>query len=447
MPVRDYYGILRRTDGFADIGAFERQPAIATPPAAQTNTVGANVTFSIAAQSGGTNSALTYQWQLNGTNIAGATNNPLTLTNITVAKAGNYRAVVSVGAPVFDTVNSSNAALTVNKQTPIVATVPTTTAIIYGQTIASSTLGSGLVTNAVGATVAGGFTFTTPGIVPKAGSTNVVVFFAPTDSTNYNTNIANVTVTVNPAPLGVTANNTNKVYNNVPFSGGNGVTYSGFVNSDMAAVVSGALSYGGNSQGATNAGSYLIIPSGLIATNYTINYTNGTLTIAQANSSVSLVSSANPTGLGSSVYFTATVLPSTVTGNVVFSTAGGAFSTNAVSGGSAGSLAINNLPSGTDVITAVYSGNNNYLYSTNTLNQVVTNFPAIAPSLSAIIFTNNQFQFTVTGTAGSNYVVQATTNLAPAFWIPLVTNPAPFQFTDTNSNLSNQRFYRGLVSP
>jgi hypothetical protein len=52
-----------------------------------------------------------------------------------------------------------------------------------------------------------------------------------------------------------------------------------------------------------------------------------------------------------------------------------------------------------------------------------------APAFSALTSTNNQFQFTVNGWAGTNYVVPATTNLAAANWIPLTTNAAPFWFT------------------
>jgi alpha-tubulin suppressor-like RCC1 family protein len=50
-----------------------------------------------------------YQWQFNGTNISGATNGSLTLTNIQPADAGNYRVVVS---NTYGTAISSNATLT-----------------------------------------------------------------------------------------------------------------------------------------------------------------------------------------------------------------------------------------------------------------------------------------------------------------------------------------------
>ena len=71
--------------------------------------------------------------------------------------------------------------------------------------------------------------------------------------------------------------------------------------------------------------------------------------------------------------------------------------------------------------------------------------PAIAPTFSLVTITNNQFRFTVTGTAGSNYVVQATTNLAVPSWISIITNPAPFIFTQSNAIFYMQRFYRGMV--
>jgi hypothetical protein len=80
----------------------------------------------------------------------------------------------------------------------------------------------------------------------------------------------------------VTANNASKTYDGQPFSGGNGVTYTGFVNSETATVLGGALSYAGTSQGAVNVGNYAITPQGLTSNNYTINYADGTLTVNPA---------------------------------------------------------------------------------------------------------------------------------------------------------------------
>jgi DNA/RNA endonuclease G (NUC1) len=69
------------------------------------------------------------------------------------------------------------------------------------------------------------------------------------------------------------------------------------------------------------------------------------------------------------------------------------------------------------------------------------------PSFSGANFANNQFQFTVNGWNGTNYVVQATTNLISTDWIPLITNAAPFQFVQSNANSFPQRFYRAILAP
>jgi hypothetical protein len=68
-----------------------------------------------------------------------------------------------------------------------------------------------------------------------------------------------------------------------------------------------------------------------------------------------------------------------------------------------------------------------------------------APSFSSVAFTNGQFQFTVTGTTGANYVVQVSTNLATSNWISVFTNTAPFMFTDTNVTLFPNRFYQAKI--
>jgi phosphoribosylcarboxyaminoimidazole (NCAIR) mutase len=81
-------------------------------------------------------------------------------------------------------------------------------------------------------------------------------------------------------PLSITANNDSKLYDGNAYSGGNGVVFSGFVNNETGADLSGSLVYGGTSQGATNVGaSYTIVPSGYTSTNYTIGYANATLSI------------------------------------------------------------------------------------------------------------------------------------------------------------------------
>jgi len=73
--------------------------------------------------------------------------------------------------------------------------------------------------------------------------------------------------------------------------------------------------------------------------------------------------------------------------------------------------------------------------------------PAAAPVISGAAYTNSQFQFQLTGTTGSNYVVLTSTNLADTNWISIWTNPAPFTFVETNATNFPLRFYRGRVQP
>ena len=83
----------------------------------------------------------------------------------------------------------------------------------------------------------------------------------------------------------------------------------------------------------------------------------------------------------------------------------------------------------------------------NVVVEPITAPPAIAPSLSLVGFQNNQFSFKLTGTTGSNYIVQATTSISAPSWISLRTNSAPFTYIETNADLFRQRFYRGVVAP
>lgn len=68
------------------------QPTITKQPADQSVSVGANVTFQITATGV---APLSYQWQFKETEISGATNRTLILTNVQLSAVGGYRVVVS----------------------------------------------------------------------------------------------------------------------------------------------------------------------------------------------------------------------------------------------------------------------------------------------------------------------------------------------------------------
>ena len=91
---------------------FPTAPSITTQPANLTVFVGGSATFSVTA--GGT-TPLSYQWNFNGTNIVGATNTMLTLTNMQLNQAGNYAVLVTNN---YGSILSSNAVLMVNPPGP-----------------------------------------------------------------------------------------------------------------------------------------------------------------------------------------------------------------------------------------------------------------------------------------------------------------------------------------
>jgi hypothetical protein len=71
------------------------------------------------------------------------------------------------------------------------------------------------------------------------------------------------------------------------------------------------------------------------------------------------------------------------------------------------------------------------------------------PMMSAPNFSAGHISLTINGSAGPDYIIQGTTNLAPASWQGMITNLAPtppFQWTDTNT-ARPQFYYRVLLGP
>ena len=147
------------------------------------------------------------------------------------------------------------------------------TSFSAGAMAGSDTVGSVTQTTGLsGVAQAGLFTVTPSAAILSSGN-----------ASNYNFTYLPSTHTVDKANLNVTANNASKSYDGVAYSGGNGITYSGFVHNETSAVLGGALGYSGSSQGATNAGGYLIVPTGFTSSNYNLKYISGSLTINPTN--------------------------------------------------------------------------------------------------------------------------------------------------------------------
>ena len=68
--------------------------------------------------------------------------------------------------------------------------------------------------------------------------------------------------------------------------------------------------------------------------------------------------------------------------------------------------------------------------------------PALPAVLSSPSLIGNQFQFSVTGSTGRNYIVYTATNPCIPVWVPVQTNTAPFTFSAPND--AGQQFFRSV---
>jgi hypothetical protein len=62
-------------------------------------------------------------------------------------------------------------------------------------------------------------------------------------------------------------------------------------------------------------------------------------------------------------------------------------------------------------------------------------------------YTNGQVTFIVNSVTNLSYIIQGNTDLSGTSWVPLVTNTAPFTFTDRQASNYLQRFYRAVFNP
>jgi endonuclease/exonuclease/phosphatase family metal-dependent hydrolase len=357
-------------------------PAIATPPQNQSVLAGSSATFSVAAT--GT-PPLYYQWRFNGTNLSGATTNPFALANVQLADGGYYSVVVTnfVGS-----VTSSAAALTVLFTNPVVFaqwnfnSVPADATTTTGTTAPS--IGSGT------ATLVGGVTTNNPG-------------FATGDTA------------LDPAPSG---DNTAWNTTGYPASGNNKTAGAQFAVSTAGKqniVISWGLrssNTGGKYfrlQYSTNSGAgFADFPAAVTVTNVFNDYTNDLSAFPGVNNNSNFV------------FRIVAEFQSTATGsNSAAYVAANAGSTYA--------------SSGTTRFDMVGVSGISYIA------------PA-APALTQVGFANGQFQFTVSGSAGADYIVQTATNLAAPDWISVFTNVSPFIYTNANPTVP-QQYYRAAAQP
>jgi len=173
-------------------------PVIATQPQGFSVTVGGNAAFTVVASGA---APLSYQWQLGGVAISGATSATYTISNVQMSAAGSYAVVVT---NMISSVTSSAATLTVTASAvaPTISTQPQNVTVTAGVSASFSVSAAGTapltyqwkkgtasITSATNAT----YTFASAQLT-DAGSYSVVV----TNSAGTATSGA-ATLTVNPA--------------------------------------------------------------------------------------------------------------------------------------------------------------------------------------------------------------------------------------------------------
>jgi hypothetical protein len=268
----------------------------------------------------------------------------------------------------------------------------------------------------------------------------------------YNVITNNGTLTVTQAVLTVTADNQSRLFStpDPPFT----ATITGFVNGETAgAVVTGAPSLITTATSNSNVGIYPIhaAPGDLAASNYTFVFLDGALDITLAQSAIEFLSSHNPSASGSNVTFAARLTPvapatATPASEVQFFTNGVASGSPVPVEAGAAIFSTSSLPSGSNTVTAMFFGDENFLGSTNSLVQVVTDM--VQPPADLAIRDNGDGTVSITfsGTPGAQYWLQTAPDLAPpAVWTTLCTNvpDATGLATYTVSTPTNaSQFYR-----
>ncbi|HTY87873.1 MAG TPA: immunoglobulin domain-containing protein [Candidatus Acidoferrum sp.] len=452
----------------AGIDTGTNPPAIITQPQGQTNAAGATITFNARASGSG---ALAWQWQFNGTNIDGATTNPLVLVNAQLANNGIYSVMVT---NLYGSATSSNAVLLLTNAPPAVTTPPQSQAVLVGQT---ATLGvtatgtpplgyqwlfngsniSGAVTNPfllanVQLTNAGNYSVVitnVAGSVTSSPASLTVLFTNPAVFAQWNFNSVTPdsdTTTGSTAPSlgsgtasmvgGVTANGSGFATGNTTLdpagstdnSAWNTTSYPASGN-NLTAGVQFAVSTAGlqnilvswSQQSSKTGGKYFRLRystnSGASFTDYP---TAVTLPLATNFYAFTNDLSATP-GVGNNSNFIFRIVAE--------------FQSTATGSGTAGYVA-----AGTGS-TYASSGTTRFDMVSVTGISYIAAAPAV---LTPVAFIDGQFSLAVSGSSGADYVVLTSTNLAAANWTPVFTNASPFVYTDSIP-AAPQKFYRAAA--
>lgn len=324
------------------------------------------------------------------------------------------------GAPASDNqaVNEAFTSLT----TPVI-TWANPASIIYGLALTPSQLNAS-------ANVAGSFVYDPDiGSALDTGTNILSVVFTPNDTNDYSSVTDTVSLVVLPAPLTVTAGNTNRPYGgtNPPFSGTIGLLQNG--DNISATFTCTATS-------SSPVGTYAIVPS-LVdpddrETNYTVSLTDGNLVITAAQLTVKADDASRLFGLANPA----------LTGVVTGVTNSDNISANYTTG------ATTNSPPGTyPIVPSVVSPDNRITnYVVNLIDGTLTVIGV--PVLQTVQQSGGLLSFSWSATSNQTYQIQATASLTSPDWASLGN-----AMVATNSIMSvseiigtnQQEFYRVVL--
>ncbi len=317
--------------------------------------------------------------------------------------------------------------LTITKAPLTITAVNTSTT--YGNALPGFTASYSGLKNSDTSSAVSGLTLTTSATSGSHVGTYSIVPSGASAS-NYTITYANGTLTVNPAALTVTIDDATRRYGGVDpaFSS----VFSGFVNGDTSAVVSGDVAYSTTATTASGVGTYAITGSGLMASNYTFTYVPGTLTITPAPLTIAtanaFVTYGQPAPSLQNFYSglvagdTAASLGITISTNVVAGTNVGTYQTTLA--GSNGNYDISYLPGTITISPALLTITANsfqrYQYAEN---------PPLTASVSGLFGQDQVSNLAVTTTASRNapagsYPIRVTSDAMPNYQIQYVDGTA-----------------------
>jgi hypothetical protein len=359
-------------------------PAITSQPQSVNTNIGAIVSFTVGASG---DPMPNFQWRLNGNPISGATNSSYSRTNVQPADTGDYSVLVT---NVAGSVLSSNATLMVNSGMPLIVAQWSFNSVSadanFGTGSTSPSIGSGTAALIGGTTAA--FATGSSGDPASTGS----------DNSGWNTT-SYPAATANNKTAGLQFNVSTVGKQNMVVSWDERVSNTGSKYVRLQYTTNGTTFFDFPTATAISAATVFESKtnnlSGFVAVNNNPNF--AFRIVAEFESSAANTSNSNYVG------------------------AAGTY-------GTSGTVRF-------DMVTVIGT------------TIPASNSPPAAATLSGAALNGGQFQFMVSGSAGSNYVVQVSTNLNGSNWVSLKTNASPFNFVETNSALYLQRYYRAVALP